>query len=78
MLKSCKIDSKNFVLCKALSKIMGDRCENHRGHGVSLFVTTSFVPDERRIHGVVYKENAKDGGILLNFCPFCRSSLLPE
>lgn len=56
--------------CKALD----DRIEgmaNHRGKGLVLMVMTNFTTGDTRKVGVAYKLSAKDGGLLLNHCPFC-------
>jgi hypothetical protein len=37
----------------------------------------SFSLNELKTIGVIYKENAKSNGIMLNYCPFCGKDLRP-
>lgn len=56
--------------CAALT----DRLEadaNARRKGLVLMVLTNFTTGSSRVVGVSFKTGAKDGGLLLNFCPFC-------
>lgn len=44
---------------------------NSHTKGLSLVVSTSMKTGKHRVLGVAYRRNAKDRGLLLNYCPFC-------
>lgn len=59
--------------CKSLN----DRMDmlGHRGKGIQplMVMTKSYTRMETR--GAMYKTDAKDRGLMFNFCPFCGESL---
>jgi hypothetical protein len=63
----------NDGFCKTLNERMD--MLGHRGKGIQplMVMTKSYTSMETR--GAMYKTNAKDRGLMLNFCPFCGESL---
>lgn len=65
-----KCDGKNSNYCSMLeSKIEG--ITNATKKGIILMVLINFKTARSRVVGVSYKSNAKDVGVMFNFCPFC-------
>ena len=57
--------------CEALKS-----CLNHTGFGRGLMsLDLMSIPKGIRHFGVCYKTSAKDGGLLLNVCPFCGGNI---
>lgn len=70
MAKKIKCDGSNAEFCDALS----DRLEDHANatrKGLVLMVAMNITTGGRRVVGVCFKRGAKDGGLMLNICPFC-------
>lgn len=67
----CKRDPMTF--CTAMDQVL-DLSPSHT-KGLSCFTTTNFRTDEMKTWGVIFKKNAKDGGLLLNTCPWCGENI---
>lgn len=48
---------------------------NQRSKGIVSVLIGNFRTGEKYTPGVCYKLNAKDGGLMFNFCPFCGVNL---
>lgn len=64
------------AFCKSLNRVMNDE-PNSRAKGFSLLQMIKMSTGKMSWPAVVYKMNAKDRGVCLNFCPFCGADLQP-
>ena len=58
-------------------KTLRDRTENvgHHGKGIVSVMVMAKNYSELKTVGVMYKESAKDRGLMFNHCPWCGESL---
>jgi hypothetical protein len=57
------------MFCKQMAKRIKPPGEG--GYGLFTFVLMDWDKIKERTVGVIYKETARDRGLVLNYCPFC-------
>jgi hypothetical protein len=70
--QQCCWKGNKLSLCQSLSERLG----NSKGF-VNIRVINVKTGIEREL-GIAYKINAKDRGLLINFCPFCGGDIVPR
>lgn len=63
-----------YVKCQRAKpcKLMSERLGSVHGKGLSMPQVCNMNTGKIRYIGIVYKTSAKDPGLLLNICPWCR------
>ncbi len=74
-MKPCRVTKTTVSWCAHLEKRLAPEANAHSKGLTVINVSRGDEPGFRTI-GVAYKTNASDRGMLLNYCPWCKGSLL--
>lgn len=63
---NCKLGE---TWCDAMTERLEDMANSRKG--LTTIVLTSRTTGNERLAGIAHRKNAKDRGLMLNYCPWC-------
>lgn len=65
---TCKLGE---TWCNGMTRALDDTHANEHRRSLTTIVLTNLTTGKTRLAGVAYRKNAKDPGLMLNYCPWC-------
>ena len=71
---TCRLTPREALPCGTMEQRLTD------GHKAGFFVLVLFNMKTEKdvVKGIAYKQNARDNGLMLNYCPWCGTKLMED